>query len=134
MSKQDNKPIIDADMVQAMKDELKRQILDEMKDERQRKFEQAQRERELQRKEYEDYVGRMKQSTEPWVDVTGWSQDDKGVKVELEWNDAFVDYLKSNGVTGADDEQIVQKWVTLLLRDMADQMDGDKQQEGGAYL
>lgn len=126
-----DKPDID---LEAIKQELKNQILDEMKSERQRKFEEAQRERELIKKEYEDYVGRMKQSSEPWVDVSGWQQDDKGVKVELDWNDAFVDYLKSNGVTGVDDEQVVQKWVTLLLRDMADQLDGEKKEEGGQYL
>lgn len=109
---------------------IKQQVLEELKSEEVRKREEAKAERERQRKEYEQYVERMKSSSEPWVDVTGWSETEEGVKVELEWNDAFVDYLRDNGVTGADDEQIVQKWVTLLLRDMADQMD---EQAGNTY-
>lgn len=109
---------------------IKQQVLEELKTEEARKREESKAERERQRKEYEQYVERMKSSSEPWVDVTGWSETEEGVKVELEWNDAFVDYLRANGVTGADDEQIVQKWVTLLLRDMADQMD---EQTGNTY-
>lgn len=115
----EEKPSIDPNLLAAIKAE----VLEELKDERTRKIEESRMEREKQRKEYEEYVNRMKGSSEPWVDVTGWSETDTGVKVELEWNDAFVDYLRGNGVTGADDEQIVQKWVTLLLRDMADQME-----------
>lgn len=115
--KQENN--IDPDVIAA----LKQQVLEELKDEQTRKMEEARVERERQRKEYEEYVERMKKSPEPWVDVTGWSETEKGVKVELEWNDAFADYLRANGVTGADDEQVVQRWVTLLLRDMADQME-----------
>lgn len=106
-----------------LKSQLKAQILEELKDEQTRKMEESKAEREKQKQAYQDYISRMKQSTEPWVDVVGWSETDKGVKVELEWNDAFVDYLRASGVTGADDDQVVQKWVTLLLRDMADQME-----------
>lgn len=113
----DNK--IDPAMIAAIKE----QVIQEMKDEQTRKMEESRIAREKQRKEYEEYVEKMKASSEPWVDVTGWSETDQGVKVELEWNDAFVDYLRGNGVTGADDEQVVQRWVTLLLRDMADQME-----------
>lgn len=111
--------VVDPDLIAA----VKAQVIKEMQDEQTRKMEESRLERERQRKEYEAYVEKMKASSEPWVDVTGWSETDKGVKVELEWNDAFVDYLRGAGVTGADDEQVVQKWVTLLLRDMADQMD-----------
>jgi hypothetical protein len=110
---------IDPSMIAA----LKAQVLEELKDEQTRKMEESRLNREKQKKDYDDYVEKMKTSPEPWVDVTGWSETDKGVKVELEWNDSFVDYLRANGVNGADDEQIVQRWVTLLLRDMADQME-----------
>jgi len=72
-------------------------------------------------------VAQMKESSEPWVDVTGWTDTEQGVKVELEWNDSFVDYLKAEGITGADEDQIVQQYITLLLRDMADQMDDQKE-------
>lgn len=110
---------------QSVIDAIKAQVIQEMKSEQTRMMEESRLERERQRKEYDEYVARMKKSKEPWVDVTGWTDTDKGVKVELEWNDAFVDYLRGNGINGADDEQVVQKWVTLLLRDMADQMEGE---------
>lgn len=122
---------LSAEELAEIKDALKGQIIQEMQDERTRKMEESRIAREEQKKRYSQYVEEMKASSEPWVDVTGWSETDQGVKVELDWNDAFVDYLKGAGVTGTDDEQIVQKWVTLLLRDMADQIDGNR--EEGEY-
>lgn len=119
MSEGNENKSIDPELLKA----VKAQVLEELKDEQTRKMEESKAARDAQRKEYETYVERMKASSEPWVDVTGWSETDKGVKVELDWNDAFVDYLRANGVRGADDEQTVQQWVTLLLRDMADQME-----------
>lgn len=107
----------------ALKEQIKRQVIEELKSEQALAMEEAALRREEEKKEQERYVKKMKESPDPWVDIMGWVQTDKGVKVELEWNDAFVDYLRANGVTGSDDDQVVQKWVTLLLRDMADQMD-----------
>ena len=40
-----------------------------------------------------------------------------------EWNDAFVLYLKNQGIEGIDDDQIVQKWVALLLMQVNDSME-----------
>jgi len=121
-----NSSEISADLINA----IKAQVIQEMKDEHTRKMEASRIEREKQKKEYDNYVKKMKESSEPWVDVTGWSETDQGVKVSLEWNDSFVDYLRANGVTGADDEQVVQKWVSLLLRDMSDQLEG---KDSGEY-
>lgn len=119
---------IDPELLKA----VKAQVLEELKDEQTRKMEESKAAREAQRTEYENYVAKMKDSPEPWVDVTGWSETDKGVKVELDWNDAFVDYLHANGIHSTDDEQTVQKWVTLLLRDMADQME-DRFEKDGSF-
>lgn len=114
----EEKKTVDVELIAA----VKAQVIKEMQDEQTRAMEESRAAREKQKEEYKKYVETMKASTEPWVDVTGWSESDKGVKVELDWNDAFVDYLRGHGVTGADDEQVVQRWVTLLLRDMADQL------------
>jgi len=66
---------------------------------------------------------------EPWVDIKGAIEDpEHGIKMELDWNDAFVTYLRDNGITGADDEVVVQKWIALLYRDLMEQ----KQTETGA--
>jgi len=107
---------------------IKEQVITEMKDEQTRKMEESVIERKKQQEDHDAYVEKMKTSTEPWVDIVCWTETDKGVKVDLDWNDAFVDYLKANGVTGADDDQVIQKYITLLLRDSADQM--EDQHEG----
>ena len=64
------------------------------------------------------YVARdedRKSSTEPWVEIRGSTVDPvKGIQIELDWNDAFIQYLKDNNFTGRDDETIVQKWLAAL--------------------
>lgn len=112
-----------ADEVAAIKEQLKRELVQEFKDEQTLKREEAKQRREAQEAEHKAYIEKMKASPDPWVEVIGMTETDKGVKTELEWNDAFVDYLRANGVTGTDQDQVVQKWITLLLRDMADQME-----------
>lgn len=59
----------------------------------------------------------------PWVEITGEAIDsDKGIRLALDWNNEFIQYLKQNGITGADEEQIVQKYITLLYRELIEQM------------
>ena len=50
-------------------------------------------------------------------------EEQQRIKVELEWNDAFVTYLKSQGIEGTDEDQTVQKWVALLLMQINDRME-----------
>lgn len=55
----------------------------------------------------------------PWVEMTGGSFDDKhGVRVELDWNKEFVEYLKANGITGRTEEEAVHRWLGLIVKDM----------------
>ena len=64
-----------------------------------------------------------KNSNEPWVQVIGEHVDPKqGIRIELDWNDAFVEYLKQNGYTGVNDETIVQKWLAQLYQHLIDGM------------
>lgn len=121
--KDNNSQQISLDELAKIKDQLKNQILDELKDQQTLKQEEAKKRRAEEKAEQEKYFETMKKSPDPWVEIVGWVHTNTGVQVELEWNDAFVNYLRSNGVSGSSDEQVVQKWVTLLLRDMADQMD-----------
>lgn len=116
-------PILSGDDLAEIKEQLKAQIFNELKDDHTRNMEQAKFRREEEDTEHSKYVEKMKASPDPWVDIIGWVRTDEGVKIELEWNEPFVDYLKVNGITGVDADQVVQKWVTLLLRDMADQME-----------
>ena len=69
---------------------------------------------------------------EPWVDIKGAVEDPQhGIKMELDWNDAFVEFLRDNGIQGTDDEVVVQKWITLLYRDLIEQ--NSEQTRGESY-
>lgn len=58
-------------------------------------------------------------SNEPWVEIKSADFNElKGVHIELDWNEAFIVYLKESGIKGPDDETIVQKWLALLYRDL----------------
>lgn len=103
--------------------EVKAQILSELASEKEQKRFELQEERKKNAAERAKYVKEMKASNEPWVDVEGLITDGQGVGIELDWNDAFIDFLRAEGITGTDEDQIIQKYVTLLLRDMADQID-----------
>lgn len=119
--------------VEDLKNQLKRQILDEMRDEKSYQAEQDKVRRAEEKAEHERYVTKMKESPDPWVDIIGWVQTEEGVKVELEWNNPFVEFLRQNGITGTNDEQVVQKWIVMLMRDMSDQVSEDSESEGGTF-
>lgn len=58
----------------------------------------------------------------PKVEIIGAvHHPEKGVQLNLDWNPEFVEYLRGNGITGADDEVVVQKWITMLFRDMMEE-------------
>jgi len=116
---------LNGDELTELKKQLKEEMMAEMKDENALKIEEIKKRREEEKAEQLAYVDKMKESPDPWVDIVGWIRTDEGVKVELDWNNALVDHLRANNITGADDDEVVQKWVTLLMRDMADQIDGD---------
>lgn len=58
-------------------------------------------------------------STDPWVEIRAADFNElKGIHIELDWNDAFIQHLKDNGIKGRDEETIVQKWLALLYQDL----------------
>lgn len=65
-----------------------------------------------------------RKSSEPWVEVIGEKMDKEGlIELQLDWNDAFIHYLKQHGFRGATDDAIVQLWLISL----------DKSMEGSQY-
>jgi len=77
--------------------------------------------REQEDMERANYVAMMKESDEPWCEMDSKVRDtDKGSRVKMDWNDAWIVYLKQAGLQGADDEQIMQQYLTLMLRDHVD--------------
>lgn len=66
----------------------------------------------------------MRNSDEPWVVIRSDSFDpEKGIRVELDWNDAFVKQLRISGVRGSTDEVVVQKWLAFLYEDLVGRME-----------
>lgn len=65
-----------------------------------------------------------KAGTEPWVEVRSAGLDPvKGIQIELDWNEAFIQYLKDNGMTGRDEDTIVQKWLAFLYEDLINNLE-----------
>lgn len=63
----------------------------------------------------------MANSQEPWVNVVKAHVDTSNPKsgyFELEWNGAFVLFLRNNGYIGVTPEEIVDKWFTDLCRNV----------------
>lgn len=57
--------------------------------------------------------------TEPWIEIKSADFDPvRGIHIELDWNVAFVQYLKDSGIKARDDETIVQKWLAFLYEDL----------------
>lgn len=109
-----------------IKEELLAEIAAEDAAQKQRELEALREVEEQLRKDEELRLAaeeQLKNSAEPWVDIKGIVEDpEQGVKIELDWNDAFIAYLKENGYTGADDDQIIQQYVVRVMQDMNERM------------
>lgn len=75
----------------------------------------------------------LKNSSEPWVDVhSAEFSVERGVQIELDWNAAFISYLKENGFKGKDETIIVQKWLVLLYGDLITRLEEESIEESFA--
>jgi hypothetical protein len=113
--------VLSPELIAAVKKQVTAEIVEELKE--QKVYEEKEREirREQEDIERAKYIAMMKESDEPWVDFVGNVRDmEEGQRLEMDWNDAFIKYLRDNGIEGSDDEQVVQKYISLLLRDMTD--------------
>lgn len=67
----------------------------------------------------------MRDNPEPWVNVVKAHVDQNNPKqgyFELEWNPAFISFLRNNGYVGYSAEETVDRWFTDLCRNVS--MDG----------
>jgi len=65
-------------------------------------------------------------SKEPWVYVRGESIDpEKGLRLDMDWNEAFVKHLRSQGVKGTKDEDVVSCWLTMVNQQLLGQVEED---------
>ena len=63
-----------------------------------------------------------KNSEEPWVTIVGDAVGEEGIQLSLDWNDAFIKFLKAAGIDGTDDTAIVQKWLAMVAKEQADRL------------
>jgi len=64
------------------------------------------------------------ESKEPWVEIRSEDFNDvRGFRIELDWNDAFIEQLKSSGIKGANDEEVVQKWLAILYQNLVEKLE-----------
>jgi hypothetical protein len=67
-----------------------------------------------------------KESKEPQVRVVNTDFDENNPRqgfMELEWNPAFITFLKEHNYQGNNEEEIVDKWFTDLCKNIGQQMD-----------
>lgn len=62
---------------------------------------------------------------EPRLDVnhTGITEDGR-VQMKLDWNSAFIKHLKQNGITGETEEAAVNKYLALITKQAAVEIEG----------
>ncbi len=65
---------------------------------------------------------KYRDSKEPWVTIIGDTITEEGIQLALDWNDAFIKFLKAQGVTGTDDTQIVQHWLAMIAEQTAERL------------
>lgn len=56
------------------------------------------------------------------INAMTYDEEHERIRVEMDWDEAFVNYLKRHGYTGTTDEAIVQKYVASLYRNVMDDM------------
>jgi len=65
-------------------------------------------------------------NTKPWFEITSDGFDEvKGVKIAMDWNDAFVSYLEDLNIKGPTDEAAVQRWLAMVNLHLIEQLESD---------
>lgn len=73
-------------------------------------------------KRYREEKEMLKNGDEPWVDFESKVVDDDGrVEVKMDWNSAFIDYLKKTGFKGSA-EEMVSTYFASLVREAGDEL------------
>ena len=57
----------------------------------------------------------MQDSTEPYVIIRSMDfTPEKGIGIQLDYNDAFIKYLVASGINGRNEDEIVRHWLAVL--------------------
>ena len=105
-----------ADFEQRFNDEITRQAA--MREAAEEKLRVVEEEVTMYRQRDEADEAR-RNGTEPWIEIKSAEFNPvKGIHIELDWNDAFIQHLKDNGLKARDDDTLVQKWLAFLYEDL----------------
>lgn len=64
----------------------------------------------------------LKNSDEPWIELLGSSIDpEKGLKLHLDWNDAFIAQLRAQGYAGSSESAL----IALYLKQLSDTINNE---------
>lgn len=80
---------------------------------------------------------RATKNKEPWIQVLQTHVNKENVRngfFELDWNEYFVLQLRSNGYTGATDEEIVDVWFSELCRNVGGEEGVDMSRRGSGFV
>lgn len=115
----------DIDAMIAREVEAREEIAREVKarEEAEAKLVQANEELTLFRKQDEANKAKY-DSVEPWIEIKSDGIDPiKGMVIECDWNAAFIQFLKENGITSKDETAAVQKYIAMLYENIVNKMD-----------
>ena len=123
----DDKPLLTAELRAALKQEILEEIAQEAEAEKQREALLAKQAELAARRDFliEEAAKKkareeLKAGEEPWCELVGMVKDPiHGIKIELDWNRAFIDYLKSGGIEGPSEDIIIQRWLEAITVDVA---------------
>ena len=100
-----------------------RKALEEALEHEQNRFSEVNNQLEAYRKKEETDKAKY-ESKEPWVDIRSADFNEaRGVRIELDWNDAFIAHLKNSGLQGTSDDEIVQKWLAFLYQHLVEKLE-----------
>jgi len=81
-------------------------------------------------KQYSEYRSRQKKknSGEPYIEIISEGVDPMGrVKIEFDWNDAFIAHLRKNGFDGRSEEEVIEGWFQAITKsNLADFLEEDQ--------
>lgn len=73
---------------------------------------------------YKREKAKYAKSDEPWVYIKSDVVDPvNGLKLDVDWNEAFIKYLRAQGVKGTKDEDVVSYWLTMINAQLMDSLE-----------
>lgn len=68
----------------------------------------------------------VKEGNEPWFKMEGRIRNpSEGVRIELDWSEEFISFLKQVGFKGATDEEIFGRWLNDIYKPLGSRMSTD---------